>query len=324
MPLVRSIFLLFFNMHPSGQRRLSECSPIFIRNHLKLGFVLIKAPVTEIISKAFLVSLVYVDDPGLVTEQFVEYYENIGVDLVFLILSNATALHTSGLSDSVVNHPRIAIACVKSQRSHSLDASISQIAHRFCIGKWVLICNQYEYPYYPYCESRSLRSLLMYQDSLREKSLGSLTIDCHGADHLQSVITSPRSFADASVSFVSSGYLIEDDLLNDSYSCSSVIRNHVDLSSIENKLARTALARWRPHYGTIANATRIVPKQRNHVFGSSKVYIALLSSELWIKSHKFDLLPRSLSNMICSLSSQMQDWIYLAEKGLLNPGEWSK
>jgi hypothetical protein len=309
---------------PKFLRRLSECTPLFIRNHHRCGFDLIKAPATELISKAFLVSLVYVDDPGLITQQFIKYYENIGVDLIFLVLSNAAALHISGLSDSIVEHPRIAIACVKSQCSHSLDASISQIAHRFCIGKWVLICNQYEYPYYPYCESRSLRSLLVYQDSLREKSLGSLTIDCHGTDNFQSVITCPRSFADASVSFVSAGYLIEDDFLNDSYSCSSVIRNYVDLPFVETKLARTALVKWRRHYSTKAKATRIVPRQRNHVFGSSKVHIALLSSELWIKSHKFDLFPRSLSNMICSLSSQMQDWTYLAEKGLLNPGEWSK
>jgi hypothetical protein len=186
------------------------------------------------------------------------------------------------------------------------------------------MCNQYEYLYYPYCETRTIKDLFSYQDSLKEKSIGALTIDCffEGVNNLE--LNRPQALSHSGARFISAGYLIERDEAHDAFSCSGALRDEQIVGGMDRELARTAATKWRRHYSTRLNAKRIVPKQRNHVMSSSKIHIAFISLEFWYKSNQLACLASDQLKRVRAISAPLRHWSQLAQYGLMNLGEWSK
>lgn len=309
---------------PKVIRRASECGPFLAKSFLTQAFTIHQDLDSEQLSKAVILAIIYVEDADLPCNQLLNYYFSIGVDFIVIVvntLEDLVALRER--TASAFNDQRVAIMSRSGAGITDLDLCLSQLAQKYFCGKWVLFCNQYEYLVYPYCESRSLKDLIAYQDSLKEKSVGALAVDCFGSDNINIQDLVPSSLLNSGCYFVSQGYLVEKDWRHDTFSCRVLHRGVETVSNMQQEVASTALVKWRYHYSTTDKMLRVIPKQRNHVFSCTKIHVVLLSFEFWLKSEKFGRLPKDQIELIMKNSSLLSHWSCLAEQGLMNLGEWS-
>ena len=309
---------------PKVIRRASECGPFLAKSFLTQAFTIHQGLDSEQLSKVVIVAIIYVEDADLPCNQLLNYYFSIGVDFIVIVVNTLENLVTlRECTASAFNDHLVAIVSRSGAGIFDLDLCLSQLAQKYFCGKWILFCNQYEYLVYPYCESRSLKDLIAYQDSLKEKSVGALAVDCFGSDDIISQDFVPSSLLNSGCYFVSKGYLIEKDWQVDTFSCRVLHRGMEVAPSMQREVASTALVKWRHHYSTTGKMRRVIPKQRNHVFACSKIHVALISFEFWLKSDKFGRLPKDQIELIINSSSSLSHWSCLAEQGLMNLGEWS-
>jgi hypothetical protein len=309
---------------PKVIRRASECGPFLAKSFLTQAFTIHQGLDSEQLSKVVIVAIIYVEDADLPCNQLLNYYFSIGVDFIVIVVNTLENLVTlRECTASAFKDHRVAIVSRSGAGIFDLDLCLSQLAQKYFCGKWILFCNQYEYLVYPYCESRSLKDLIAYQDSLKEKSVGALAVDCFGSDDIISQDFVPSSLLNSGCYFVSKGYLIEKDWQVDTFSCRVLHRGMEVAPSMQREVASTALVKWRHHYSTTGKMRRVIPKQRNHVFACSKIHVALISFEFWLKSDKFGRLPKDQIELIINSSSPLSHWSCLAEQGLMNLGEWS-
>ena len=309
---------------PKLIRRSSECGPFLVKSYLTRAFEIHQGLDFDQLAKAVILAFIYIEDVGLPCNQLLNYYFSIGVDYIVIVINTFEELgKLRQCTTSAFGDQRVAVVSRSSAGITDLDLCLSQLAQKYFCGKWVLFCNQYEYLAYPYCESRSLKDLIAYQDSLKEKSVGALTVDCFGGDDVISQDFSPSSLWHSGCYSVSQGYLVEKDWKNDTFSCRVLHRGMETASNMQREVASTALVKWRHHYSTTCKMRRVIPKQRNHVFARTKIHVVLISFEFWLKSEKFGRLPKDQIELIINSSSPLSHWSCLAEQGLMNLGEWS-
>jgi len=276
---------------------------------------------------------------------FIDYYRRLGVNH-FILVDNGSTDHfeevVAGQSDISTFYTT---ASYKNSNFGMYWANYLLL--RYGCGHWCLTCDPDEFLIYPYMETRDLRDLTEYLDSLKESAFFTTMIDMYSDKAVeQSYCREGHNPLDICPYFDATGY---------SKSYNSKYRNTFVQGGVRRRvlypdnpvqapaLNKVPLIKWRFHFAYVESMHMAIPRRLNQACYKSKTSGALLhfkfisqlvdkieeeqvAQQHWDNSSEYQKYGEAIKTKTIlyepSVSSRFENWQTLAKNGLLNVGEW--
>lgn len=277
---------------------------------------------------------------------FIEYYRKLGVNH-FILVDNGSTDH---FKDVVAGQDDISTFYTEASYKNSNYGMhwVNYLLLRYGCGHWCLTCDPDELLVYPYMETRDLRDLTEYLDSIKEESLFTAMVDMYsdkaveesdyqeGTDPLQ---TCPFFDGTGYVKSFNPGY-------RNTFLQGGVRRRvfYADEPEKSPALNKVPLIKWGSHVAYVESMHMAIPRRLNELCVKSKVTGALLhykfinqlvqkveeeavAKQHWDNSSEYTKYGTAIQERTVlydpSVSMRYENWRTLARHGLVNLGEWS-
>lgn len=276
---------------------------------------------------------------------FLDYYRKLGVNHFILVDNGSTDHFTEIVSDCDDITTFYTEASYK-ESNYGMHWCNNLLLKYGC-GHWCMTCDPDEFLVYPHIETRDLRDLTSYLDSLRESSFFTVMIDMYSDTAVEeSYYTEGEDPLTVCPFFDATGY-------SKSYSSSfknifiqGGIRKRLLYSQNPKKapaLNKVPLIKWDSHYAYVESMHMAIPRRLNAVYWDPKTTGALLhfkfisqlvnkvqeeetAQQHWDNSSEYQKYGEAIKQRTLlhepSVSVRFEDWRTLARHGLINLGEW--
>lgn len=276
---------------------------------------------------------------------FLEYYRKLGVDH-FILVDNGS---TDNFKEIVAGQNDISTFYTTASYKDSNFGMYwaNYLLLKYGCGHWCMTCDPDEFLVYPYIETRDLRDLTDYLDSIKQLAFFTTMIDMYSDKAVEDsfyqegddpLLTCP--YFDATGYTKSFGHDYKNAFVQGG------VRRRVFYAENPVKapaLNKIPLVKWRFTYSYISSMHMAIPRKLNKTFAPSKTSGALLhfkfisqlmnkvqeeqiAQQHWDNSSEYTKYGNAIKNKTilydASISTRFEDWQTLASCGLLNVGEW--
>lgn len=278
-------------------------------------------------------------------EFFLDYYRSLGVSH-FLFVDNGSTDNTREIL-SAASDVSFWYTEASYKESNFGMHWLNHLLNEYGVGHWCLTCDPDEFLVYPYMESRDLKDLTDYLDSLKEEAFFTLMVDMYSKSPVEEAVYTPgQNPLEVCPYFDKTGYSKFYYHKYRNLFVQGGVRRRV--FSRKNPLASPALnkvplIKWKKGYAYVESMHMALPKHLNAGCYITKTHGALLhykfisqlqdkvNEELVAKQHFNDSAEYKMYDGIIkertvlfdeSISQEFTSWKDLAQLGLINTGEW--
>ncbi len=276
---------------------------------------------------------------------FLDYYRKLGVNH-FVLVDNGSTDHFSDIVSDCNDITTFHTEASYKESNYGMHWC-NHLLLKYGCGHWCMTCDPDEFLVYPYMETRDLRDLTSYLDSLRESSFFTVMLDMYSDTAVEeSYYQEGDNPLTACPYFDGTGY---SKIYIKNYKNMFVqggVRKRIFYSQNPGKapaLNKVPLIKWASHYAYVESMHMAIPRRLNSVCYSSKTSGALLhykfisqlitkvqeeetAQQHWDNSSEYQKYGEAIKQRTLlhdpSVSVRFEDWRTLARQGLINLGEW--
>jgi len=276
---------------------------------------------------------------------FLDYYRKLGVGH-FILVDNGSTDHFQEVVAGQGDISTFFTTASYKEANYGMYWA-NYLLLRYGCGHWCLTCDPDEFLVYPYVETRDLRDLTEYLDSLQERSFFTTMIDMYSDRPVEeSYYPEGDNPLTTCPYFDETGYSKSyDPNFRNTFVQGGVRRRllYGDNPEKAPALNKIPLVKWAPHFAYVESMHMAIPRRLNSVCYTTKTSGALLhfkfisqlvekveeeavAQQHWDSSseyRKYGEAIKTRTNLYePSVSIQFENWQTLARCGLLNVGEW--
>lgn len=324
---------------------LSELFPFFKEAFKKGRRISLKSDNRKLIKKNDILLFSTMKNEGHRLEYFLNYYRQLGVDHFFIVDNGSTDNTAEFLSSQKdVTH----YYTEDSYKDSNFGMHwLNYLLFKYGRGHWCFTCDPDEFFIYPHMESRDLRDLTQYMESIKQDSFFTIMLDMYSdkavADTFYEQGSDPLTVCQY---FDGYGYSKQ---YNENYRNLYVqggVRRRVfskDKPDHAPALNKVPLVKWKWNYAYISSMHMMLPRRLNRCIDDRMVTGALLhfkfisqlddkvKQEMVAKQHYNDSAEYKQYGAVIdkkdilynqSVSIPFTGWKDLAKRGLINIGGW--
>lgn len=324
---------------------LSEIAPFFYQAHKKGKELTVKLDNRCNIKKEDIVLFATMKNEGHRLSYFLDYYRKLGVNH-FFIVDNGSTDNTAEIinkQQDVTHYYTFGSYKNSSFGMHWLN----YLLFKYGRGHWCFICDPDEFFVYPHMESRDLKDLTQYLESIKQDSLFTVMLDMYSdkavADTYYEEGTDPLKVCKY---FDGYGYSKQYNPNYRNLYVQGGVRQRVfskEKPSHAPALNKVPLVKWKWNYAYISSMHMMLPRRLNRCIDERMVTGALLhfkfisqlddkvKQEMVAKQHYNDSAEYKQYGTVIekkdllynkNVSVAFSGWKDLAKRGLLNLGGW--
>jgi hypothetical protein len=276
---------------------------------------------------------------------FLDYYRKLGVNH-FIFVDNGSTDHLTHLVSGQRDITTFYSTASYKESNYGMYWA-NYLLLRFGRGHWCLTCDPDEFLVYPYIDTRDLRDLTDYLDSLREASFFTTMIDMysdrpveetHCPEGSDPLIACPYFDGTGYSKYYYAKY-------RNTFLQGGVRRRlfYADNPGSAPALNKIPLVKWQPHFAYVESMHMAIPRRLNEAVFRTKTMGALLhykftstlrdkvreeeqAKQHWDNSSEYRKYGTTIQQGTLlyerSVSVRYEDWRTLARYGLVNVGEW--
>lgn len=324
---------------------LAELFPFFYKAVKKSKELLLKHDNRSAINDNDILLFATMKNEGHRLEFFLEYYRKLGINH-FIIVDNASTDNTAGF---LSQQPDVTYYYTEGSYKGSNFGMhwLNYLLFKYGRGHWCFTCDPDEFFIYPHMESRDLRDLTQYMESIKQDSFFTIMLDMYSdkavADTFYEQGSDPLTVCQY---FDGYGYSKQ---YNENYRNLYVqggVRRRVfskDKPDHAPALNKVPLVKWKWNYAYISSMHMMLPRRLNRCIDDRMVTGALLhfkfisqlddkvKQEMVAKQHYNDSAEYKQYGAVIdkkdilynqSVSIPFTGWKDLAKRGLINIGGW--
>ena len=276
---------------------------------------------------------------------FLDFYRAMGVNH-FIFVDNDS---NDGFSEVIENCADVTAYHTKESYKDSNFGMhwINYLLNKHGVDKWCFTCDPDEFFVYPYDDSRNLRDLTEYLDSIRQRSFFTIMVDMYSNKPISETnYTNNQDPLEICPYFDGVGYSKQYSSNYKNLYVQGGVRQRVFACSKPESapaLNKVPLIKWKFGYAYVSSMHMAIPRHLNRCVDTHKVSGALLhykfiaqlqekvSCELEAKQHYNDsaeykqygaVIEKEEELYDSQVSMQFKDWKPLPRLGLINRGEW--
>ena len=266
---------------------------------------------------------------------FLEYYRNLGVNH-FLFVDHESA---DGTAEYLASQPDCSSWLMRGSYHPSRAGTLwsNYIIHKYCRGHWVLRLDPDEFFVYPYCDSRSLKDLTWYLDSIKQKCFFAPMIDCYG-ESAESGYNEGDNMMEKFPFFDAYGYTFENGRIKGGFRQRQF---YAEVANSTIPINKIPLVKYTGNTRYVASTHRMFPLKINNSAASAKISGCLLHYK--ITADTPEKIQTELKRKQCygggieysllqfdekatfyreNLSMRYTSWQDIEQCGLLQVGSW--
>lgn len=276
---------------------------------------------------------------------FLEYYRRLGINH-FILIDNGSTDHFDEIVSGQTDISTFYTTASYKKANYGMYW-LNFLLLRYGCGHWCLTCDPDEFFVYPYMDTRDLRDLTNYLDSLQESSMFAAMIDMYSDKAVEeSYYPEGSDPLEVCSFFDSTGYVKSYGAKYRNTFLQGGVRRRVfykEEPSMAPALNKIPLVKWRPHFAYIESMHMAIPRRLNQTLNGERTTGALLhfkfiqqlaakveeeemAKQHWDNSSEYIKYGNAINDgtMLydASVSVQYRDWRTLARLGLVHPGEW--
>ncbi|WP_185859140.1 glycosyltransferase family 2 protein [Vreelandella populi] len=324
---------------------VSELVPFFYKALKKGQELTLKLDNRSSIKKDDILLFATMKNEGHRLAFFLDYYRKLGVNH-FFIVDNGSTDNTENL---LAGQPDVTHYYTEGSYKDSSFGMhwVNYLLFKYGRGHWCFTCDPDEFFVYPHMESRDLRDLTQYMESIKQDSFFTLMIDMYSekpvAETYYEEGTNPL---DACPYFDGYGYTKQYNPNYRNLYVQGGVRRRVfskDKPGHAPALNKVPLVKWKWNYMYISSMHMMLPRRLNRCIDERKVTGALLhykfisqldekvKQEMLAKQHYNDSAEYKQYGSIIDkkgvlyneqISVLFKGWKDLAKRGLINLGGW--
>lgn len=278
-------------------------------------------------------------------EYFLDYYRKLGVNH-FFIVDNGSTDNTSAF---LLSQPDVSFYYTEDSYKDSNFGMhwLNYLLFKYGCGHWCFTCDPDEFFVYPHMETRDLRDLTQYMESIEQDSFFTLMLDMYSdkavADTFYEQGSDPLTICQY---FDGHGYSKEYNHNYRNLFVQGGVRRRVfskEKPGHAPALNKVPLVKWKWNYAYISSMHMMLPRRLNRCIDDRMVTGALLhfkfisqldekvKQEMVAKQHYNDSAEYKQYGAVIdkkdilynqNVSVAFKDWRDLAKRGLINLGGW--
>lgn len=276
---------------------------------------------------------------------FLDYYRKLGVNH-FLLVDNGSSDHFSDVVSECDDITTFFTNASYKESNYGMHWC-NHLLLKYGCGHWCMTCDPDEFIIYPHIETRDLRDLTAYLDSIRESSFFTVMIDMYSDTAVEeSYYSEGEDPLKVCPYFDSTGYTKSYNNNFRNIFIQGGVRKRLLYNQNPSKapaLNKVPLIKWASHYAYVESMHMAIPRRINSVFSDPKTTGALLhykfisqlinkvreeetAQQHWDNSSEYQKYGEAIKQRTLlydpSVSVRFEDWRTLARHGLINLGEW--
>jgi hypothetical protein len=276
---------------------------------------------------------------------YIDYYRKLGVNH-FIFVNNGSTDHFAAIIADQSDITTFYTEASYKESNYGMHWC-NDLLRRYGTDHWCLTCDPDEFLVYPYMDTRKLRDLTEYLDSLNEVSISTMMVDMYSDCKItESYYREGSSPLQVCEYFDGTGYFKEFIGKHDNFFMFGGVRQRIFYKENPIKapaLNKVSLIKWQKNYAYVESMHMALPKFINHVLSKSKTTAALLhfkfinqlaekvkeeviAQQHWENSAEYkkylQLIDTEILLYDSTKSVRYKDWRSLVQLGLMNLGEW--
>ncbi|GGO79537.1 hypothetical protein GCM10011348_14070 [Marinobacterium nitratireducens] len=336
-----AIFEKFYRLY----KWLKELSPFFV-NSYKLSCELQRVGGSkEGIDKGDILLFSTMKNEGHRLEYFLDYYRKLGVDHFFIVDNGST----DNTADFISTQPDVTHFYTEGSYKDSNFGMhwLNYLLFKYGRGHWCFTCDPDEFFVYPHMETRDLRDLTQYLESLKQDSFFTVMLDMYSDKPVSQSWYEPGTDpVETCPYFDGTGYSKQHNPNFRNLYLQGGVRRRVfskDEPASAPALNKVPLVKWKWNYAYISSMHMMLPRRLNRCVDERMVTGALLhfkfisqldekvKQEMVAKQHYNDSAEyKQYDDVIQAgevlfddqVSTRFTGWKDLARRGLINLGGW--
>ncbi|SJK83792.1 uncharacterized protein HELO_2397H [Halomonas elongata DSM 2581] len=278
-------------------------------------------------------------------EFFLDYYRKMGVSHFFLVDNNSD----DDTAEILSRHSDVTRFLAKDGYKETNFGMhwLNYLLFKYGRGHWCMTCDPDEFLVYPHCNTRDLKDLTSYLESIRQDSFFTVMIDMYGEGPVSETWYEPGSDPlGACPYFDQSGYSKQYNHDMRNLFVQGGVRRRVfakEAPASAPALNKVPLVKWKWNYAYVSSMHMALPRRLNQCIDERKVtggilhfkFISQLNDkvkqEMVAKQHyndsaEYKQYGRVIDNRDLlfhpQVSTRYESWETLEHLGLINKGEW--